>query len=134
MRKRILYLLLVAIFVLVCGKEYTRLVLVFGEQPEGGENITEITCVVVGRLMDGDTPIQALVEFYWCDENGQDEQILGYDTWTFRSQTPEELHIYVPAPAGYVLLGYFWFRATWTDEDGTDCEVLSDTAYCYSGE
>jgi hypothetical protein len=134
MKKRILYLLLVAIFVLVCGKEYTRLVLVFGEQPEGGENITEITCVVVGRLMDGDTPIQALVEFYWCDENGQDEQVLGYDTWTFSSETPEELHIYVPAPAGYVLLGYFWFRATWTDEDGTDCEVLSDTAYCYSGE
>ena len=132
MKKWVLYAALTCFLVLTCGnEEYTRLNAVFGEQPEGGRDVSEITCVVVGRLEDGNTPIQATLQGWWAENIGQNEQLYGQDTWTFRTTDFEELRLIIQAPQGYVFLGYFWFKCSWTDEDGTHNEILSDTAYCY---
>lgn len=128
----IVSVVLICLVIVTCGnEEYTRLNAVFGEQPEGGIDVTQLTCVVVGRLEGGNTPIQATLEGWWAEDIGQTEELYGYDTWTFRTQDWEELHLIVQAPQGYILTGYFWFKCYWTDEDGTDNEILSDTAYCY---
>ncbi|UCG30947.1 MAG: hypothetical protein JSV53_03485 [candidate division WOR-3 bacterium] len=133
MKKLFLYLVLSCILVLSCGgEEYTRLNAFFGEQPEGGTDVTELRCVVVGRLEGGDTPIQARLEAWWAENIGQNEELYGYDTWTFRLQEYEELRIIVQPPAGYILMGHFWFYCFWTDEDGTHHEMWSDTAYCHN--
>jgi hypothetical protein len=133
MRKLLLYFLLACILTLTCGgEEHTWLNAVFGEQPEGGRDVTELRCYVVGRLEDGDTPIQATLQCWAAEEIGQNEELYLYDTWTFRStEIYEELRIIVQAPPGYIIVGYFWFNCFWTDEDGTYNEIFSDTAYCY---
>jgi hypothetical protein len=132
MKKWVLFVVLIGFLSVNCGdEEYTRLNAVFGEQPEGGSDVTELTCIVVGRLEGGSTPIQATLEGWWAEDIGQNEQLYGYDTWTFRTQDFEELRLIVQAPQGYVLMGYFWFRCDWTDEGGAYHEILSDTAYCY---
>ncbi|MBE0434013.1 hypothetical protein IBX73_11200 [candidate division WOR-3 bacterium] len=117
--------------ILSCGKEYTRLNMLFGEQPVGGRDVTELRCVAVGRLEGGDTPIQAKLEGWATAQIGVDEVLYGYDTWTFRTTEWEELRIIVQVPPGYVLVGYFWFTCSWTDEDGTRNTLYSDTAHCY---
>jgi hypothetical protein len=133
MKNVFLYLLLLCFLIVNCGgEEETRLNAFFGEQPEGGSQVTELRCIVVGRLEDGDTPIQARLEAWWAEDIGQNEELYGYDTWTFRLQEYEELRIIVQAPPGYVLMGNFWFYCFWTDEDGTHNEIWSDTAYCHN--
>lgn len=132
MRKYALIVLFIAsLVVITCSKKYTRLILEIGQQPQGGRNVTEVSIIIFAQLEDGDTPIQATVQWWWKDENGQNEQVYWQDTWTFRNETIEELPTGVTAPPGYVLVGYFWFMITWTDEDGTENEVLSEEAYCY---
>ncbi len=132
MKNWILFVVLIGFFFVNCGdEEQTSLNAIFGDQPEGGSNVTELTCVVVGRLEGGTTPIQATLEGWWAEDVSQNEQLYGYDTWTFRTQDFEELRLIVQAPPGYILMGYFWFRCDWTDEDGTYNEILSDTAYCH---
>jgi hypothetical protein len=130
-RCTLIVLLLACLFTVTCSKKYTRLSLQIGKQPVGGSNVTKITIIIVARIEDGDIPIQATVQWWWKDENGQNEQVYWQDTWTFRNDEWEELTTGVTAPAGSVLIGYFWFRISWTDEDGTDNEVFSDEAYCY---
>lgn len=124
--------ILCCLFFNSCGKEYTRLEIVFGQQPEGGKDVSLVRCVIVGRLLDGDTPIRAHVKWHGEDLNHQNYQEYWSDTWTFRSQEPEELGAGVQAPPNYVLVGYFWFEVTWEDEDGTPNAVVSDTAVCTS--
>ncbi len=133
MKKLFLYVLVICIVGVNCGgEEHTRLNLVFGEQPEGGRDVTEIRCYVVGRLEGGDTPIQATLQAWWADEIGVDDTLYAYDTWTFRyDDVFEELRIILQAPPGFVYIGHFWFSCYWTDEDGTYNEIFSDTAYCY---
>ena len=118
------------LFMCACGKTYTRLDVVFGEQPEGGTDVTQVFCIIVGRLVDGDTPIQARVKWHGEDLNHENYMEYWSDTWTFRSEEPEELGAGVQAPSGYVLAGYFWFEITWEDEDETPHSLLSDTAEC----
>jgi hypothetical protein len=131
MNKYIVYITIaVCICVCTCGKEYTRLDVVFGEQPEGGTDVTLVYCIIVGRLVDGDTPIQARVKWHGEDLNHQNYMEYWSDTWTFRSEEPEELGAGVQAPDGYVLAGYFWFELTWEDEDETPHSLVSDTAEC----
>jgi|GEM_PF-1626649 len=113
-----------------CGKEYTRLDVVFGQQPEGGMDVTLVYCVIVGRILDGDTPIRAHVQWHGEDLNHENYQEYWSDTWTFREGDPQELGAGVQAPSGYVLAGYFWFQVNWEDEDGTPHSVVSDTAEC----
>lgn len=130
--KRILIVIALVVAGLTCGKEYTRLNILFGEQPVGGQDVTEIRCVVVGRLEGGETPIQARLEAWWTAEIGVEELLYWYDTWTFTStETFEELPMVLQAPLGYVFTGNFWFICSWTDEDGTRDTIYSDTAYCY---
>ncbi|MGB3341730.1 MAG: hypothetical protein WBB37_09655 [bacterium] len=130
--KKYIMSIIISCFLLIntCGKTYTRLTFVFGKQPEGGVDVTLVDCVIVGRLVDGDTPIQVTVQWLWEDLNHQNHQLYWQDTWTFRSEQAEELPTGVQSPAGYVLVGYFWFQATWEDEDGTPNTVVSDTARC----
>ena len=133
MKKYLLILLLIAIvFVISCGKEYTRLIVVFGQEPEGGNEVTLIEVAIVGHLEDGDTPIQARVRWMASADLDSTAVIYWSDTWTFRNTEPIELWAGVQAPEGYVLEGYFWFSVTWEDEDGTPNEVVSDTAFCYN--
>lgn len=132
MRRYILLVLFIAlVFTITCSKKYTWLNLQIGQQPEGGSNVTELSSVIIARLEDGDTPIQSDIEWWWKDENGENEQLYWYQLWTFRNESWEEIPVSVSAPAGYILVGYFWFRITWTDEDGTENEVLSEEAHCY---
>jgi len=132
MRKCILVIFtILSLLILSCTKEYTRLSLTIGEQPEGGSNVTEVSIAIVARLESGDTPIQAKVKWWAKDINGQNQTEYWADTWTFRSTEWEELGAMAYAPQGGHLFGYFWFEITWTDEDGTENEVLSEEAYCH---
>jgi hypothetical protein len=131
-RKCVLIAFLISfLFILKCTKEYTRLSLQIGEQPEGGSQVTEVSIVIVARLENGDTPIQAAVKWWAKDINGQNQTEYWADTWTFRETEWQELSAMASAPAGNVLLGYFWFEVVWEDEDGTENQVFSDTAYCH---
>jgi hypothetical protein len=133
MKRYILFVGMVGCLVLnTCGSESTRLNFVFGRQPEGGEDVSVVDCVIVGQLVDGDTPIQVTIQWLWENLDHQNQQLYLQDTWTFRSQTAEEIPTGVQAPSGYILVGYFWFRADWEDEDGTPNTVVSDTARCTS--
>lgn len=132
MRKCILVIFaILSLLILSCTKEYTRLSLAIGKQPEGGINVTEVSIAVVARLEGGDTPIQAKVKWWAKDVNGQNATEYWADTWTFRSTEWEELGAIAYAPQDSYLFGYFWFEITWTDEDGTEKEVLSEEAYCH---
>lgn len=128
----IITLLVAAITTVVCSKSYTRLILVFGEQPEGGRNVTQLLTIVVAHLEDGDIPITVRFRWLWR-ESLMDSAVIYYsETRTIKNEEPEELWCGVQAPGGYVLDGYFWFEADWEDEDGTPQLVASDTAYCYT--
>ena len=132
MKRVLVFVVLIVAVIVSCGKEYTRLNILFGEQPVGGRDVTEIRCVVVGRLEGGDTPIQAKLEGWATEEIGVDELLWGYDTWTFtETEVFEELPVILQARPGYVFIGNFWYICSWTDEDGTHNELYSDTAYCY---
>jgi len=133
MRKYIILVVLVCMFCFLhCGKKYTRLIITIGEQPEGGNNVTEMLCIILGQLVDGDTPIQAAVRWRW--KEAVDDTAITYwrDTWTFHYNQPTELWAPLTAPEGYVFSGYFWFEIDWEDEDGTPNLVVTDTAFCYS--
>jgi len=131
-KKLCFFVVLICLLILTCGdEEQTRLNVVFGQEPEGGRDVTELICIVVGRLEGGTTPIQAKLEGWWAESIGQNELMYGSDTWTFRTQNFEELPLILQAPQGYVFVGYFWFICSWTDENGTYNEIFSDTAHCY---
>jgi hypothetical protein len=130
------YIILCLVFLLLltanCSKSYTRLVVSFGAQPQGGANVNLIMISIVGNLEGGDTPIQTLVQWWWKAAPADTGIVYWGDTWTWRNTVVQELQTGVQAPADTLkLMGYFWFRITWEDEDGTPNELYSDTAYCF---
>ena len=132
MKKVITLVVLICIFsILHCGKEYTRLIITIAQQPEGGNDVTEILCIIHGRLVDGDTPIQASFDCLWKEEADDPPVIYWSDTQTFHSAYDIEVWMPLYAPAGSVWNGYFWFEIQWEDEDGTPNLVVTDTAFCY---
>lgn len=134
MEKRIILLVvLLAIAGILCSKSYTRLILVFGEQPEGGRNMTELLTIVVAHLEDGNTPITVRFCWMWRENLTQPPVLYYTETRTIENEAPEEIWCGVQAPGGMVLDGYFWFEADWEDEDGTPQLAVSDTAYCWGG-
>lgn len=53
-----------------CANDSTRLQVSIIQHPQGGTNISELTCVFAGRLTEGETPITARYEWWWMHETG----------------------------------------------------------------
>ena len=118
-------------FLVSCSEEQpTRLIMEIGTPPQGGTNVTQVRVGVVGHLEDGDTPIESQLEWMWKENSTTEPIVYWEESITWDNQDPEEIWAGVQAPSGYVLVGRFWFRGTWYDEDSTYHEIYSDTVMC----
>lgn len=125
-------LILPCIAILSCGGN-TTLDITITSQPEGGENITEISCTFEGMLVNGTTPIEVTIEWWGQYSGTAYEEIQKRESHTFSSETAEAVTTSITTPTGYVWTGYFYVKLIWEDEDGSDHEIESSQAYCYLG-
>lgn len=129
MTKVLACILLITAFI-ACSKKDTKLIAEIGEHPVGGTNIEELDCTVVGRLFDGETPINAIIEWWWSDSTGNNEQAVAQGSYEFTDEVWEEYTTIIEAPIGYYFFQYFWVKVTWQNEDEGEHEIESDRAWC----
>jgi hypothetical protein len=113
-----------------CSNGVTRLVVEIVSQPQGGFNVEELGCTMRGKLEGGDEHVETIIEWWWSDTLGQDEQVLKQETHTFLSDEWEQYTTIIEAPTYFYLFQLFWVKIKWQDEDGTEHEVESDKAHC----
>ena len=123
-------LVLCSLSMVTCSNSVTRLVVEIVSQPQGGLNVEELGCTMRGRLEGGDEHVETIIEWWWSDTLGQDEQVLKQETHTFLSDEWEQYTTIIEAPTYFYLFQLFWVKAKWQDEDGTEHEIESDKAYC----
>lgn len=125
----------IAIFVCVfcfvsCRDSMTRLMMEIVSHPQGGFNVEELGCTMRGRLEGGTEYIETIIEWWWSDTLGQDEQVLKQETHTFLNDEWQQYTTTIEAPTYFYLFQLFWVKIKWEDEDGTEHEIESDTAQC----
>jgi hypothetical protein len=84
----------------------------------------------MGRLTDGTLHIIATVEWWWCDTLRQNAQALAQETYTFNSDLWEEYTTIIGPPEVHMFDQGYWVKVKWEDEDDTQYEIDSDTAWC----
>jgi hypothetical protein len=131
--KLIFALIVLCFIVQYCNRDSTKLVVKILEHPEGGTNITELTCIFSGRLADGTTPITATAEWWWMHETGRTTYVCQRGEYEFTDEVGKICTTKHTAPHGYVFNDYFWLKILWTDADGTDNELESNKARCMQG-
>lgn len=123
-----------------CARAKTSLIILIISHPQGGYEISILSCTFQGKLethgggifgSKEPRPITAFVEWWWEDGYHQNAQVIKSETYTFTSKEPVMYTTTYSAPPGYVLLNYFWVKIKWTDEDGTPHTIESAKAYCY---
>ncbi|MGB3340869.1 MAG: hypothetical protein WBB37_05255 [bacterium] len=133
MKKICTITLFIAIFILNCGPEdLTELHVDIAVQPEGGEYVTELICIIIGCLYDEDEVTPITIEFQWwvSDTLQTIEEMVLADTYTFKKPEYEERDCSIFLEPGYYFLGYWWMEILWTDEDGTQHYLESNKAHC----
>jgi hypothetical protein len=123
-------MLLLSIALIRCSKKDTKLVAEIAAHPTSGTNLEELSCTLTGRLIDGDTPIAVLIEWWWSDTLGQDEQAIAQGSYTFTEDTWEDFTTVIEAPTGYFFFQLFWVKVSWMNEDESEHEIESDKAWC----
>lgn len=120
-----------------CISKKTSLNVVITSSPQGGRNISRLSCsfegclTASGGLFGGVHPITATVEWWWENYFHSNAKVMKSETCEFRTTGPESKSTVYSAGSGYVLLNYYWVKIKWTDEDGSSHTVESNKAYCY---
>lgn len=132
MRKAIpiLGLCLIVLF-LGCPKKESILSVSITQHPQGGANVSTVSCTFQGELTQGQDPISVTVEWWWEDANHANGAIQKTETFTFSSESPTSYTTSYSAGAGYILLNYWWVKIRWTNGDGSTGLVESGKAFCY---
>lgn len=112
-----------------CGKD-TRLIIDISQHPQGGTNVDSLTCSIMGRLVDGTLHTIATIEWWWCDTLRQNTQAVSQETYTFSQDVWEEYTTVLGPPTVHMLDQGYWVKVKWQDEDDTEHEMNSDTAWC----
>lgn len=132
--KKLLYIVFTALFlVLVVCDQNSELDIGFIEQPSGGKNITLLSCIFEGKLLESTTPITVSIEWWSTDSAGANEQLEQQDSYTFESGIAEQVGTELSAVSGDVLEGSYWVRLEWSDGTGSVYYEESDQAFCYKG-
>lgn len=126
----VIAMLLCLCCIVSCGNEITRLTVEVVSHPQGGFNVEELRCRIRGRLEGGSEHIETIIEWWWSDTLGQDEQALKQESHTFLTGDWEHYTTILEAPTYFYLFQHFWVKVKWEDEDGTEHAIESDTAYC----
>jgi hypothetical protein len=113
-----------------CSDSVTQLVVEIVSHPHGGFNVKELGCTMRGKLEGGDEHIETIIEWWWSDTLGQNEQVLKQETHTFFNDEWEQYTTTIEAPTYFYLFQLFWVKIKWEDEDGTEHEIESDKAHC----
>ena len=101
-------------------------------QPEGGAQVSSVSCSFEGAVSAPDQTAQVTVEWWWENGNHEDATLKNSEQVTFSSEnTVSKLTVYSADP-GYILLNYYWVKFKWADDSGAH-EIESDKAYCTSG-
>jgi len=129
-----LYTLLCAISlsILVCTSS-SELDIRFIDQPIGGKNITLLTCIFEGKLLESTTPIAVSIEWWSTDSTGNNEQLEQQEDHSFESSIAEQVGTELSALSGDVFEGYYWVRVEWDDGSGVVFYEESEHIYCYEG-
>lgn len=133
MKKVWFIIILIGFVLLKCGADdETELHIDIAEHPEGGEYVTELTCIIVGCLYDKDdvTEIPAEFNWLWSETSSGVGMMMTTEHYTFTETQAQEVHCYFTAPSGYYFTGYWWMDISWTDEDGTAHYLESNKAHC----
>ena len=130
MKKILSFVVILACITYVSCSKDTRLIVDIGQPPQGGTNVDTLTCSVMGRLADGTLHIIATIEWWWCDTLGQNAQALSQETHTFTQDIWEEYTTVIGPPTVHVFDQGYWVKVKWEDEDDTEHEIDSDTAWC----
>ena len=136
MKKTCILILFITYLILNCGPEdLTELHVDIAVEPEGGEYVTELICIIIGCLYDDDevTPITIELQ-WWASDIVQTEDIMVLaDTYTFTEPEYTERDCSIFLEPGYYFLGYWWMEVLWNDEDGTPHHLATDKALCTGG-
>jgi hypothetical protein len=133
MKKVCITTMFIATFILHCGPDdLTELHVDIAVQPEGGEFVTELDCIIIGCLYDDDEALPITIHFQWwvSDLDQTEEAAVLADTYTFRKTEYTERDCSIILEPGYYFLGYWWMEIQWTDEDGTPHHLTTEKARC----
>ena len=127
MSKRIgiaLSLLLMAALIIFTGcggeeePEETILEVTITQHPQGGINVQSVSCTFECEITNGSGTVQVTIEWWWEDAAGLNDQVVETDYVDFTQNQPVSHTTTFSAPAGFVLLNYYWVELSWTDDDG----------------
>lgn len=136
MKRQCIVTALLFFVTLNCGPDdQTELHVDIAVEPEGGEYVTELICIIIGCLYDDDDVTPITIEFQWwvADTLQTTEEMVIADTYTFTKSEYEERDCSIFLEPGYYFLGYWWMEILWTDEDGTPHHLETDKALCIAG-
>ena len=124
-----LFLLILVLFVLGCGSTAQKTLgdIKIQTNPAGGINRTFVDCWFTSKSTGN--PINLTVEWWWQNGFGFGDRVIKSET---KIAAASNLQIVkYEAPAGYILLNYFWVEIKWTDDEGFHA-LKSSKAYCFS--
>lgn len=136
MKKIRILIIFITYLMLNCNHEdLTELHVDIAVEPEGGEYVTELICIIIGCLYDDDevTPITIELQ-WWASDTLQTEDVMVLaDTYTFTKPEYEERDCSIFLEPGYYFLGYWWMEILWHDEDSTPHHLATGKALCIGG-
>jgi hypothetical protein len=130
--KRFLFLIGVALLVVIysgCGPSDSTLDVTIGQQPQGGQYVSTLSCTFTGDLkLEPDCeppPNEVGLTVQWMTENGSHKE----EQFLFHGEGSETNTTTFSAPEGMYLDKTFWVRLTWRDCND-DHTLESEKAIC----
>jgi len=129
--KKIFTLLFLSVLLLSCSKEPkpTELDLAITQQPNGGFNVSTLTCTFTASETGEAKPVIITTEWYW--ENGLHlgATLRLTNTYVVDGATQKAFTTTYTAISGYYFLNYLWVKLHWVDDTGAHM-VETNKAYC----
>ena len=110
----------------------TELNLIVSSNPQGGTQVSSVSCSFDGSVSVPDQSVQVTVEWWWEDGNHSNAEMKDSEQVTFNSENTVSKSTVYSAGSGYILLNYYWVKFKWTDDNGSH-EKESGKAFCTSG-
>lgn len=120
------------IMMLIAGCVESDLDIMFIEQPVGGKNVSRLSCIFEGSVINGGQ-ITTTIQWWSTDSLDTNARLEQEESHTFDGESYEQITTSLTAPSDEVFEGYFWVSIVWSQNDNTDVEERSDKVFCYEG-
>ncbi|HOY31523.1 MAG TPA: hypothetical protein PKW80_06560 [Bacteroidales bacterium] len=128
--KKVIIIISAIIFLAGCKKE-EELSLSIKQSPVGGSQVDALSASFEGKILSRkpQKTFTVTVEWWWENSYHGDQTMQKSEQFAFNSNSYQTKSTVYQAPAGYILMNYYWIKLIWTDDNGSHI-LESGKGYC----